>query len=183
MRALALTIALLVLIPAAADAKGVERGEVCGTTRCTDIGGPAVYGVVAGGLPADPPRAQPFVEVHVTFRGDAPPGEPVPHDRLSFRYLPGAELLRDEEGLWRAPADAAAAQLLRDTAADLPAFPAAKLLELAPELEPPRPPEPAQAPASAGAVPWAEIAGGALVALAVAALVGGLRRRRAAEAP
>jgi LPXTG-motif cell wall-anchored protein len=191
MRRLVIALSLLLLAPATAGAKGLSNAEVCGTAGCADITDRAGYGIIdGGGGSVDPPAAQPFVEVNVTFRGDAAPGEPVPHDTLIFQFAPAAGVIRNEEGVWYEP-DAATTVLLRNTASNVSPFPASKLARLAPEVTAPAAPAttaaasaPARAPATDDGTSWLVFAGIAVAALvAAAAVVLTMRRHRAAPAP
>ena len=170
---------LLALSSTPAHAKGVSELEACGKERCLDLTARADAAIL-GGTPTDAPkRGEPFVELNVTFRGDAPPGEKPPTESFTLQFLPASGITRNEEGTWSVPHPTAVGPL-RAQVRQLAPFPAAKLEQLAPELRktaaaPPPPEEPAE-------FPWAVVVGASLVALlaAVAARFT-LRRREAAQ--
>jgi hypothetical protein len=176
MRRLLGLLLLLALAPPA-HAKGLSELQICGKNSCVDITHRADEAILGGTPTAAPKRAEPFVELHVTFRGDAPPGEKPPLESFTLQFLPASGITRTEEGTWSAPHPTAVVPL-RAQARGIAPFPAATLEQVAPELRKAAAPPP-EPPAE---FPWPVVVGASLAALlaAVAALVS-LRRREAAQ--
>ena len=113
LRLLAATVAVLVLLPSAAQAKELMSVQVCGRDECVRIRDRDLLapGLIHGSLVARPPAREPFARL-VMHIGDG--REVVARERSAF--LPRAGLYRLRTGQWFRPGEAAVAALRRITA-------------------------------------------------------------------
>ena len=159
-------VALVLLLPGAAHAKGLVSGQVCGADGCSAVDRASLRGMLPDADHADAPTAgAPFVTVRLTMRE----GARGPLHRERYTYVPSHGLLRfDGAPGWMQVRPAFRAELDRLAAAVAP-LPAAKLAGVEPA-----PPATAQPPASPRAddgTPWWAIAGAAGAALVLLALL------------
>ena len=174
LRLLAAAVAVLVVLPSAAQAKELMSVQVCGRDECLRIRDRDLLapGLIHGSLVARPPAREPFARL-VMHIGDG--RQVVARERSAF--LPRAGLYRLRTGQWFRPGEAAVAALRR-IAATLALVPAERL----PIARPREPLAPASAAphtaAAVGGLPgWlAPAAAALLVALALVPLA---RIRRA----
>ena len=120
-----MVVVAMLAVPAAAGAKGVEDAQACGASGCVAALTPDTYLIFEGGPGAPPPAArEPFYELRYRMMtGDGPEPEMVP---MRMLYVPGARLLRGEDGVWMRP-DRRAAEALRRHLTGVEPFPAARL--------------------------------------------------------
>jgi hypothetical protein len=173
MTARLLAVLAVLALPTGAAAKGIARAEVCGTDRCIEFTD-AVGHAGLEGTPVAPPEALArFVELNYTLDGVT----------FTNQLELSGGLIRGESGTWMRMPDDVRSKLKR-LAVRVEAFPAQKLLEVAPELahttraEGSGPPGERGEGGAIGTLPLA-----AIVAAALAAIGVGLVRRRAAPQP
>ena len=92
MRAIIVSFAVLLSLPAAALGKGVLAADACGTTECRPLSQRTAMSLMEAGPQIDPPRAAPFYRVRVTVGGGE--GEPDFRDRFALAYLPSEVAVR-----------------------------------------------------------------------------------------
>ncbi|HEV2813250.1 MAG TPA: hypothetical protein VGW10_08370 [Solirubrobacteraceae bacterium] len=158
MSRIALAVAALLVFPASASAKGIERAELCGVGGCAEVG-ERVAMAAAGGGPAVPtaPRGEPHFTLRISIGHG---GETM--DSFSIRWLPESGLVRDAQGVWmRAPAEAQR-----------------ELLRLSADLEAVGPRVEREEDDGGGSATALAIGGPAAAALGLAALLARRRRHR-----
>jgi hypothetical protein len=173
-------VAAALVVPAAAAAKEVKEGTVCGASGCRTVTDKDLLMALVdgGGIVSDPPQAGPFYEVTVVM--EAGPEE----HSFETQMVPSRDALRGADGTWMELPAAARRVLDRVAGDDLAPFPAAGLTGAAPA------PDPAPAAAAeSGGLSWIEglLVVGALILLAAGFLAvwrrrrPGLRRRPGAD--
>ena len=176
-------VAAALVVPAAAAAKEIKEGTVCGASGCETVSDRELLMALidGGGISSEPPQAAGFYEVEIVMVGE---GE---QHTFETQMVPSRNALRGDDGTWMELPAAAKSALTEVVGDDLEPFPAVGLIGAAPA------PDPAPvAAADPGGLSWfhGALVLGALILLAVGLLVlsGGrrpswLRRRGPGAAP
>ena len=119
---------VMLAVPSAAVAKGVQDAQVCGASGCSAAPLNADTYLVFEGGPTAPPPAQrePFYELRYRVMEGHGAGPEAELASVRTIYLPGARLLRGEDGTWM-HADSRASEAMRRHLTGVEPFPAAKL--------------------------------------------------------
>jgi hypothetical protein len=165
-RSLVLVALLLVVLASAAEGKEPRFAEVCGATGCREVRDHSLLAqMVEGGPPTSPPR-----EAGAWFDAGMTIAEDRAIDHFQVTVLPGAALIRGDDGTWMRMAESQKRAYARVTrgmrpysASDMPGSDA--LDQSRPEVR------------DQGTPAWPWLAGGGLLLALV--LAGVLRRRLA----
>ena len=177
-------VAAALIVPAAASAKEIKEGTVCGASGCVDVTDRELLMALVdgGGISSEPPQAGPFYNVTVVMEAG-----PERHS-IESQMVPSRDALRAGDGTWMALP--AAAKLALDevlAGEDVKPYPASGLIGAAPAPDP-APPAVAAEP---GGLSWFQgfLVVGALILAAAGFLAisrgwrPSLRRRGAGTAP
>ena len=150
------TCVALAALPATTGAKGIAGAEICGRDGCHAVDDRFFHAALTDGVPVSAPvAAAPFVTVRVMYTPHA--GGAPPADR--YTYLPSLGLVRPQGTTqWTRLHPRRRAELAR-LAAPVPPLPSAQLTGVV-------------QPAPGEATPWWPLAGAAVAALVLLALLG-----------
>lgn len=174
-------VAAALIVPAAAAAKEIKEGTVCGASGCETVTDrELLMALVDGGdISSEPPQAAGFYEVEIVMVGE---GE---QHTFETQMVPSRNALRGDDGTWMQLPAAAKRALTTVVGDDLKPFPAVGLIGAAPAPDP----GPVAAAEPGGlSLPEGLLVVGALVLVAAGFLMFGrrrpsLRRRGAGAAP